>query len=82
MLRLVAAQAEALWDEALPSRSGSCRRISRRWTGFCAIRGCWRRLWSIGGARLLSGVSAADHGGPTLAIETYVRLMVLTHRYG
>jgi hypothetical protein len=39
-------------------------------------------LWSIGGARLLSGVSAADHGGPTLAIETYVRLMVLTHRYG
>lgn len=31
---------------------------------------------------LLTGVSAADHGRPTLAIEAYVRLMVLKHRYG
>jgi IS5 family transposase len=30
----------------------------------------------------LSGVSAADHGRPTIAIETYVRLMVLKHRHG
>ena len=30
----------------------------------------------------LSGTSAADHGRPTLAIETYVRLMVLKHRHG
>ena len=30
----------------------------------------------------MSGVSAADHGRPTLAIETYVRLMVLKHRHG
>jgi IS5 family transposase len=27
-------------------------------------------------------VSAADHGRPTIAIETYVRLMVLKHRHG
>jgi len=31
---------------------------------------------------LLSGVSAAEHGRPTIAIETYVRLMVLKARYG
>jgi IS5 family transposase len=31
---------------------------------------------------LLTGVSTADHGRPTLAIETSVRLMVLKHRYG
>ena len=30
----------------------------------------------------MSGVSAAEHGRPTLAIETYVRLMVLKHRHG
>jgi IS5 family transposase len=31
---------------------------------------------------LVSGVSAAGHGRPTLAIETYVRLMMLKHRHG
>ena len=31
---------------------------------------------------LLSGASAAEHGRPTIAIETYVRLMVLKARYG
>jgi len=30
---------------------------------------------------LVSGVSAAGHGRPTIAIETYVRLMVLKQRY-
>ncbi len=31
---------------------------------------------------VVSGVSAAAHGRPTIAIETYVRLMVLKHRHG
>ncbi len=29
-----------------------------------------------------AGRSAADHGRPTIAMQTYVRLMVLKHRHG
>jgi len=40
-------------------------------------------LRRIGSAKRCSrGVSAAGHGRPTIAIETYVRLMVLKARYG
>jgi IS5 family transposase len=83
MLRLVAAQAETLWDEALPVE------VRQLPVDLAALDGLlcdpqllapfvehWQR------EAQLSGVSAAGHGRPTLAIETYVRLMVLKHRYG
>jgi IS5 family transposase len=37
---------------------------------------CWQR------EALASGTSTADHGRPTIAIETYVRLMVLRQCHG
>jgi len=83
MLRLVAAQAESLWDEALPvevrelpadlAALDVLLSDPALMTPFAAH---WQR------EALLSGVSAAEHGRPTIAIETYVRLMVLKARYG
>ena len=83
MLRLVAAQAETLWDEALPIE---VRQLPEDLAALDELLcdpallapfvACWER------EALVSGVSAADHGRPTLAIETYVRLMVLKHRHG
>jgi transposase, IS5 family len=83
MLRLVAAQAETLWDEALPIE---VRELPEDLAALDALLcdpgllapfvACWRR------EALVSGASAADHGRPTIAIETYVRLMVLKQRHG
>jgi len=83
MLRLVAAQAETLWDEALPIEVRELPADLEALDELLCDPGLlepfvehWQR------EALLTGVSAADHGRPTLAIETYVRLMVLKHRYG
>lgn len=83
MLRLVAAQAETLWDEALPIEVRELPQDLAALDGLLCdpvllapFVGHWER------EALVSGVSAAGHGRPTLAIETYVRLMVLRHRYG
>jgi len=88
MLRLAAAQAETLWDEtlwdeALPIEVRALPEDLAALDGLLCGPGLmapfvehWRR------EALVSGVSAADHGRPTIAIETYVRLMVLKHRYG
>jgi IS5 family transposase len=83
MLRLVAAQAETLWDEALPIEvrelPADLAALDELLSGPGLLEPFvehWQR------EAQLSGVSAAEHGRPTLAIETYVRLMVLKHRYG
>jgi transposase, IS5 family len=83
MLRLVAAQAETLWDEALPIEVRELPADLAALDGLLsdpelleAFVACWQR------EALVSGVSAADHGRPTIAIETYVRLMVLKQRHG
>jgi transposase, IS5 family len=83
MLRLVAAQAETLWDEALPIEVRQLPDDLAALDGLLCDPGLlepfvehWQR------EALLTGVSAACHGRPTVAIETYVRLMVLKHRYG
>ncbi len=83
MLRLVAAQAETLWDEALPIE---VRELPEDLAALDALLcdpgllapfvACWRR------EALVFGASAVDHGRPTIAIETYVRLMVLKQRHG
>ncbi len=83
MLRLVAAQAETLWDEALPIEVRELPEDLAALDGLLCDPGLmapfsahWQR------EALVSGVSAAGHGRPTIAIETYVRLMVLKSRYG
>jgi IS5 family transposase len=83
MLRLVAAQAETLWDEALPIEvrelPADLAALDELLSGPGLLEpfvACWQR------EALVSGVSAADHGRPTIAIETYVRLMVLKSRHG
>jgi IS5 family transposase len=83
MLRLAAAQAETLWDEALPIE---VRELPEDLAALdellCdpALMAPFVKHWEREAA--VSGVSAADHGRPTLAIETYVRLMVLKQRHG
>jgi IS5 family transposase len=83
MLRLVAAQAETLWDEALPIEvlelPADLAALDALLSGpglLAPFTACWQR------EALVSGSSAADHGRPTIAIETYVRLMVLKQRHG
>jgi IS5 family transposase len=83
MLRLVAAQAETLWDEALPIEVRELPADLAALDGLLCdpvllepFVACWQR------EALVSGGSAADHGRPTIAIETYVRLMVLKQRHG
>jgi transposase, IS5 family len=83
MLRLVAAQAETLWDEALPIEVRELPQDLAALDELLCDPGllepftaCWQR------EALVSGTSTADHGRPTIAIETYVRLMVLKARHG
>jgi transposase, IS5 family len=83
MLRLVAAQAETLWDEALPIEVRQLPDDLAALDGLLCDPGLLEPFvehWQH--EALLTGVSAAGHGRPTVAIETYVRLMVLKHRYG
>ena len=83
MLRLVAAQAETLWDEALPIEVRQLPEDLAALDGLLCDPGLLEPFvahWQH--EALLTGVSAAGHGRPTVAIETYVRLMVLKHRYG
>ncbi|HUR83949.1 MAG TPA: transposase [Solirubrobacteraceae bacterium] len=79
----MAAQAETLWDEALPIEVRELPDDLAALDELLCDPGllepfvaCWER------EALVSGISAAGHGRPTLAIETYVRLMVLKHRHG
>jgi IS5 family transposase len=83
MLRLVAAQAETLWDEALPIEVRELPAdlgvldVLLCDPGLLApFVACWQR------EALASGVSTSGHGRPTIAIEIYVRLMVLKQRHG
>ncbi|MET0835869.1 MAG: transposase [Thermoleophilaceae bacterium] len=79
----MADQAETLWDEALPVEvrvlPDDLAQLDRL---LCdpgllgPVVAHWEREAS------LSGRSAAAHGRPTIAIETYLRLMVLKHRHG
>ena len=82
MLTLLAGQPESCGTRRCRSRCGSCRRIWRRWMCCCAIRSCcapiverWRRELEQTGRAVLTD------GRPTIAMETYVRLMVLKQRY-
>ena len=83
MLRLQGGQVESLWDEVLPER---LRQLPDDLAGIdvllrdeallAPIEAHWDREAQT------RGRSAKTHGRPTIAMQTYVRLMVLEHRYG
>lgn len=83
MLRLVAGQAETLWDEALPievrelpADLAALDELLSDPALLAPFAACWQR------EAVAAGVSATAHGRPTIAIESYVRLMVLKQRHG
>lgn len=83
MLRLQGGQVETLWDEVLPEKLRTLPddlaridQLLRDEALLVPIVAHWER------EALARGRSARGHGRPTIAMQTYVRLMVLKHRYG
>jgi IS5 family transposase len=83
MLRLEGGQAESLWDELLPAAlrelPGDLAQIDvllRDRALLAPIERHWQQEAQV------RGRSAKNHGRPTIAMQTYLRLMVLKHRYG
>jgi transposase, IS5 family len=83
MLRLRGGQVECLWDEVLPER---LRRLPDDLAQIDALLRDERLLAPVVAhwerEAQARGRSAKDHGRPTMAMQTYLRLMVLKHRYG
>ncbi len=83
MLRLEAGQALSLWDEMLPIEARELPEDLRRidaLLGDPALLAPIRAHWD--GEAEVSRRSAVGHGRPTIAMETYVRLMVVKQRTG
>ena len=77
MLTLFADGAESLWDELLPEEVRCCDDLAR-WTSCSRSRAAGADRAALGaGAR--GGQRFSDRERPSLAMETYVRLMVLKH---
>jgi IS5 family transposase len=83
MLRLEGGQMESLWDELLPEKlrelPQDLAQIDLLLWGeglLSPIEAHWQREAEA------RGRSARGHGRPTIPMQTYVRLMVLKHRYG
>ncbi len=83
MLRLQGGQVESLWDEVLPEEARTLPDDLAQIAGllrdpklFAPIEAHWQREAEV------RGRSAKGHGRPTIAMETYVRLMVVKHRTG
>src|SRR2546426_8770063 len=83
MLRLQGGQVESLWDEVLPER---LRELPEDLAQIDALLRDEALLAPIGAhwerEAQARGRSAKGHGRPTIVMQTYVRLMVLKHRYG
>jgi IS5 family transposase len=83
MLRLRGGQVECLWDEVLPE---SLRELPDDLAQIDALLRDEALLspiaahWDREAAE--RGRSAKGHGRPTIAMQTYVRLMIVKHRYG
>ncbi len=83
MLRLETAGTQTLWDEVLPAEARvlpedlAALDVLLDTPGLLApIAAHWQREAEQ------RGRSAAAHGRPTIAMQTYVRLMVLKQRHG
>lgn len=81
MLTLLAGQAESLWDEALPVEVRELPQdlaaLDRVLSGPELLAPIAQRFF----AELAAGRAVVLDGRPTIAMETYVRLMVLKQRY-
>jgi IS5 family transposase len=78
----VSGAAGALWDKALPIELRELPADLAAWTSCCPVQGCWRRSQGCGAWSSRRPVrQVIDQGRPTIAMETFVRLMVLKHRY-
>jgi transposase, IS5 family len=83
VLTLEASQVESLWDEVLPVEVRELPEDLARLDELLRDRELLRpieRHWRREAEA--SGRSAADHGRPSIAMETYVRLMVVKQRTG
>src|SRR3970040_1480534 len=83
MLRLQGGHVETLWDEVLPEKLrelpddlAQIDELLRDEALLAPIEAHWQREAEE------RGRSAKEHGRPTTPMQTYVRLMVLKHRYG
>jgi len=83
MLRLQGGQVESLWDEVLPAGLRELPEDLAQMDGLlrdgallAPIEAHWDREAQA------RGRSTKGHGRPTIAMQTYVRLMVLKHRFG
>jgi IS5 family transposase len=79
VLRLRGEQMETLWDAVLPAEMLALPPDLARLDALCddaellaPFRALWRERWP----------EAVGHGRPTVAMETFVRLMLVKHRYG
>jgi IS5 family transposase len=79
---MLAAGAESLWDEILPvevkALPGDLARLDELLSDACLLAPIgvrWDRLLADAG-------SSSGRGRPTIAMETYVRLMIVKHRSG
>ena len=82
MLRLSGGQVESLWDEVLPV---GVRELPADLAALDVLLGDRALLAPIAEfwqSEALAGRASVGHGRPTIAIETYVRLMVIKHRTG
>jgi IS5 family transposase len=82
MLRLSGGQVESLWDEVLPigvrelpGDLGALDVLLRDPALLAPIAAQWER-------EAAAGRASVGYGRPTIAIDTYVRLMVVKHRTG
>jgi IS5 family transposase len=83
VLRLEAGQGLSLWDELLPIEARELPEDLRRIDALLGDPGLLapiRAHWD--GEAQRSGRSAVGHGRPTIAMATYVRLMVIKQRAG
>jgi transposase, IS5 family len=83
MLTLSAPQGETLWDELLPVEARELPEDLARIDELLSDPALLRPIaehWRREGER--RGRTAAAHGRPTIAMETYVRLMVIKQRSG
>ncbi len=83
MLRLEAAGVDTLWDEVLPIEVRALPEDLAQLDELLSDPGLLGPIAEHWGREAkAAGRSAAPHGRPTIAMQTYVRLMVLKHRYG
>src|SRR3954447_15916106 len=83
VLRLAAGQVESLWDEVLPVEVRELPEDLRQIDVLLSDPGLLAAIAAQWQAEAeVSGRSAVGHGRPTIAMETYVRLMVIKQRTG